>query len=535
MNESRSFPDGFGLESGSARPLIDRRDTHYLARRADFVLGNARVRPSVRTIEGPSGSSTAEPRVMQVLVTLADAGGSVVTRDDLIHDCWKGMIVGDDSINRAIKEVRRIIRTTGADFEVQTIPRIGFRLDAGSTPAKQARPVEAAVAPEPAASTLSRRTVVTGTAAIAAAGLAVWVAARRSTGTDAVTRMMEDSRIALRTGDAAQERRAVALLEQAVAADPERADAWGLLALTRARLSEHVADASAGPVAAINDAAERALKLDPDNADASAALAIAIPYYGDWYAAERRFDAVIARHADDIYARDARSFLLGAVGRMRESAEYRLAFTDRAPLDANLQFRLVYALWFLDRIAEADRVAARGLEMWPAQPGLWFARLWLLCGTGRIDRALAQVDDKAARPPLPAPMFMGIRAALVAAQSHDPAAIEAAATGLMGGVSRNVAGVVNAMMLLNLMGATDRAFALADAYYLERGPVIAAMQWRPGQPVVPDQRRRKTNMLFTPLAAPMWRDPRFMPLTRDMGLADYWNIRGVRPDFLAMI
>jgi hypothetical protein len=40
-------------------------------------------------------------------------------------------------------------------------------------------------------------------------------------------------------------------------------------------------------------------------------------------------------------------------------------------------------------------------------------------------------------------------------------------------------------------------------------------------------------MLFTPTAAPMQRDPRFMPLMEEMGLADYWKRRGIVPDFLA--
>jgi len=89
------------------------------------------------------------------------------------------------------------------------------------------------------------------------------------------------------------------------------------------------------------------------------------------------------------------------------------------------------------------------------------------------------------------------------------------------------------MMLLNLMGATDDAFELARAYYLEQGPIIAAMEWRPGQPIVPDQRRRKTNMLFTPTASAMQTDPRFLPLMEQMGLTDYWKRRGVVPDFVA--
>jgi hypothetical protein len=83
------------------------------------------------------------------------------------------------------------------------------------------------------------------------------------------------------------------------------------------------------------------------------------------------------------------------------------------------------------------------------------------------------------------------------------------------------------------MGATDDAFELARAYYLEEGPIIAAMEWRPGQPIVPDQRRRKTNMLFTPTASAMQKDSRFLPLMEQMGLTDYWKRRGVVPDFLA--
>ena len=55
----------------------------------------------------------------------------------------------------------------------------------------------------------------------------------------------------------------------------------------------------------------------------------------------------------------------------------------------------------------------------------------------------------------------------------------------------------------------------------------------PGEPLMPDQRRRKTNMMFTPLAAPMQRDQRFLPLMREIGLEAYWRQRGVTPDFLA--
>jgi tetratricopeptide (TPR) repeat protein len=331
----------------------------------------------------------------------------------------------------------------------------------------------------------------------------------------------------------ASDREAIALIERALTIAPDDAAAWGLLALTHARAEQHASPDLADPATAlIDEAAQRALALDPANADARAALALAIPYFGDWLAAERRFDAVLADHPDHAILQDARLFLLGAVGRLRESGLARVAVAPSAPFDANMQYGLIYGLWFLGRIDEADRVASRAMEMWPMHYGVWFGRLWLLAGTQRYDRALVQIDDVATRPALPPPIIATLRAALAAAYTKQPAAVGAAVDQVMTGVARSVAAVVNAMMLLNHLGAIDRAFDLARAYYLEQGPIVAALSWRPGQPVIRDQRRRKTNMVFAPTTAPMRSDPRFMPLMEQMGLADYWDRRGIRPDFL---
>jgi DNA-binding winged helix-turn-helix (wHTH) protein/tetratricopeptide (TPR) repeat protein len=534
MNESRSFSDVFPLGRGAGDHAAARNDPRRLARRADFRLGAATVRPSVRTVDGPAGSAAAEPRVMQVLLALADAAGAVLTRDDLIRTCWNGQVVGDDAIHRAIAEVRRIARATEAGFTVETIPRVGYRLTelttAGASGSSHATDLPIS-APQPAHLS-SRRWVLAGGLAAAAGAGGIGIFASRAPAPDPAARLVEESRVAMREGTPAAERRAIALLERAVAVSPGSAAAWGLLALTLARAEEH-SHQTTSPAAAVDRAARRALQLDRSNADAQAALAIAIPYYGDWLAAERRFDAVLARHPEHVSTRDSRAFLLAAVGRMRESATERLAFTREASFDAGLQFRHIYALWFLGRVAEADRVASRGMEMWPRHPGIWFGRLWLLTGTGRFDRAMAQINDRAMRPQLPPPMVAMLQSGIGAAISRDRQDVDAAVRLVMGQVSRSVAAVVNAMMLLNLMGAIDEAFELARAYYLEQGPIVAATGPQPGQLVVPDQRRRKTNMLFTPTAAAMQRDRRFLPLMEEMGLTDYWQRRGVQPDFMA--
>jgi tetratricopeptide (TPR) repeat protein len=441
------------------------------------------------------------------------------------------VFVGDDSLNRAIAGVRRIAAGIGdGSFEIETIPRTGYRLVCDTEPVLVGEPDLGTQAKRGSTKRISRRGLVAGSAVVAVGALALWNLGRTSP--DPTKQLISDSQIQMRSGTPEGGANAIRLLRQAVTRSPTDSEAWGQLALTIARVDEHALDRAAYAVTEVETAANRALQLDGQNADAKAALAISVPYYGDWLAAERRFDAVLADHPDHIFTRDSRQFMFGAVGRMKEAGQARMAFPDSAKFDATLAYKGVYALWFLDRISEADRLADQLLEMRPREPGTWFAKLWVLAGSGRFDRAIAHIEDKAGRPEFPPPMFETLQLAMEAAHSRQPAAIAAATRRLMRGVEQNVAAVINAMMLFNLMGAIDQAFELADAYYLERGPVIAAVRWRPGQPLVPDQRRRKTNILFVPSAAAMQRDPRFMPMMEDMGLVDYWAKRGIGPDFL---
>ncbi|HJU29615.1 MAG TPA: winged helix-turn-helix domain-containing protein [Candidatus Binataceae bacterium] len=108
--------------------------TADLAARSDFALGLAAVSPSSRTIAGPGGTADLEPRVMQVLVVLADAAGRVVTRATLFDRCWGGVYVGDDSLNRVIGAIRKLASEIAeGSFEIETIPRTGYRLTSSNT------------------------------------------------------------------------------------------------------------------------------------------------------------------------------------------------------------------------------------------------------------------------------------------------------------------------------------------------------------------------------------------------------------------
>src|SRR3712207_6028353 len=115
-----------------------------LAHVAPFRIGAAEARPGTRELVGPSGREVVEPRVMQVLVALAQAGGETRSRDDLIQCCWEGRVVGEDSINRVISKIRRLGQTVGeGSFGIETITKVGYRLVTGEGEAAAMGPASA--------------------------------------------------------------------------------------------------------------------------------------------------------------------------------------------------------------------------------------------------------------------------------------------------------------------------------------------------------------------------------------------------------
>lgn len=129
---------------GAARP--ERQGPIDLADELPFQLGVLAVAPALREVTGVQGErQSLEPRVMQVLVALARAEGTIVSRDELIRLCWRGTIVGEDAINRTISLLRRISEGIGREsFRIETIPRVGYRLVlARGDPAKPATSLDA--------------------------------------------------------------------------------------------------------------------------------------------------------------------------------------------------------------------------------------------------------------------------------------------------------------------------------------------------------------------------------------------------------
>lgn len=106
----------------------DADDSIRLADEADFPLGPLLVRPSASCVEGPGGRTRIEPRVMAVLLVLARARGQTVSRDALIQMCWGGRVVTDNAVSRTLSPLRALARRHADAFQIETLPKIGFRL-----------------------------------------------------------------------------------------------------------------------------------------------------------------------------------------------------------------------------------------------------------------------------------------------------------------------------------------------------------------------------------------------------------------------
>jgi len=104
-----------------------------LAQEPNFDLGSLSVRPPLCEVETGGVSQTLQRRVMQVLVALVEARGSVVSHNDLVSRCWNGLSVSDDAIVRCISMLRKLAADyPDPPFAIETIPGIGYRLTSSS-------------------------------------------------------------------------------------------------------------------------------------------------------------------------------------------------------------------------------------------------------------------------------------------------------------------------------------------------------------------------------------------------------------------
>lgn len=96
----------------------------------DFLIGKDwLVQPRLNRVISASKSVRLPPKYMHVLVCLAERPGQPLSREELMEAVWKDTIVVEESLTRAISELRKVFDDDSKHAKfIETIPKTGYRL-----------------------------------------------------------------------------------------------------------------------------------------------------------------------------------------------------------------------------------------------------------------------------------------------------------------------------------------------------------------------------------------------------------------------
>lgn len=507
-----------------------------LASRSDFSLGRVRIRPASLEIVAADTIATIEPKVMQMLIVLADATGRVVSRDVLIQQCWGGRVVGEDAINRVIGKLRRAVEgAAGGAFKVDTVARVGLRLllseaDAQPTtanaPGTPADPVE----PPRKRPTLP---ILLGIAAIAlVVGIASWpwrpklaprhiASALPSAVTDLETRglsaMFED------TPDQTAE--GVGYLRQATTLAPFSAPIWGSLAMNYVLALGWAPEPERGAISArVRGAAEHAQRLDPRETRSAAALVSLVPTFRNWTNKEHALRTTVDRVDPDqgplLYQQI--QFLIDT-GHTREALVRVGPLVKASPLVPWVRAADIDLLAAAGRLEDADRAAAAAFAIWPRDRLIWFTCFDLAAFNGQPDRALAMASDRAGWPKLTDADDILLAARAVRAMvSHDAPEVARVLEAYQVRASLSQGHAERAMRVAIAFERPESALAFARLLYAGNLPADPHTTMLPRIGNIGGS-ERPTAALFMGPARLLWSQRKFFVLISRTGLVDYWR------------
>jgi adenylate cyclase len=95
----------------------------------EFRVGEWLVEPDLNSITRADKKISVEPKVIEVLVCLADHHGEVLSKRQIMQAVWPDTFVSDEVLRYSISELRRAFNDDARDPRIiQTIARKGYRL-----------------------------------------------------------------------------------------------------------------------------------------------------------------------------------------------------------------------------------------------------------------------------------------------------------------------------------------------------------------------------------------------------------------------
>lgn len=105
---------------------------HNPALSQPFSLGQWQVIPELNRLKAHSDGEERqlEPRLVKLLCFLAANEDRVLSRDALVQELWPRVVVNENSLTRAVSELRKQLQTADSCVPnyIETIPKRGYRL-----------------------------------------------------------------------------------------------------------------------------------------------------------------------------------------------------------------------------------------------------------------------------------------------------------------------------------------------------------------------------------------------------------------------
>lgn len=263
-----------------------------------FAIGEFEVHPSLNQLAHQGKAIRVTPKVMQVLLCLAQRPNQAVTRDELLDSAWPDVAVNEDVLTSAISELRRIFQDSPrSPAVIETIPKIGYRLIAPlkAAPASAALPEVEEPVGEPATQARpAKRWLLAAALATAALLLGLAIPWPGLTSSDAALQATSPPSSAppihfrelkapdyyqegveqLRLGHYRGNENAIALFKKAIEADPDFALAYAGLADGFSQRVSRFGQPSQWADLALENA-QKAVRLAPQRPEGYEALGLA--------------------------------------------------------------------------------------------------------------------------------------------------------------------------------------------------------------------------------------------------------------------
>lgn len=117
------------MRTNTSRKINKLDDPGALRQAQIFYVGDWQVNAELGEVSCGTQVIRLEPKVIDVLVYLAQHAGQVVTRDDLERNVWAGTIVSYDALTVTINKLRKALKDNPrAPHVIETLSKKGYRL-----------------------------------------------------------------------------------------------------------------------------------------------------------------------------------------------------------------------------------------------------------------------------------------------------------------------------------------------------------------------------------------------------------------------